>query len=322
MSEVSNAAPAAEPTSVSPEATTSDAIETQADATSEDHELSAEADTSADDRIKAELEKALKRKLKYKVDGEEIEEEIDLSNEDELKRRLSLSKAAQKRMNEAAQLKKDVTAFVDMLGKDPARAMEALGFNYEEMVNSFVQNKLSEMEKSPEQLEREKLQKELEELKAEKERERQAREEAEQQRLQDQYADQFNKDIENAFKEGKYNIPKSPAVLRRIADTLLLAIENGHKNVTVKDVLPIVEKQYLADIHELFGQAPEDKIEHLMGKQASERLRNQRIAQAKAQKKTKTANQIVTHTGDRILGDDKNGQKDKIYMRDFFKNLK
>ena len=57
-----------------------------------------------------------KKKFKYKADGAEIEEELD---DAEVGNRLSLAKAAQKRMQEAASIQKQTQAFYEALQKDP-----------------------------------------------------------------------------------------------------------------------------------------------------------------------------------------------------------
>ena len=55
---------------------------------------------SSGEQAQAQVTPQLK-KFKLKVDGEEFEEELDLSNEAELVKRLQLAKAAEKRITQA-----------------------------------------------------------------------------------------------------------------------------------------------------------------------------------------------------------------------------
>ena len=75
----------------------------------------------------------------------------------------------------------------------------------------------------------------------------------------------------------------------------------------------------MADLHDMFGRTADDKLEKLMGEQTSERLRKQRLARAKAAKKTATANQIAQSTGEKSQPKEEAKAKRSA---DFFRNLK
>jgi hypothetical protein len=324
MSEANSAATPA----VSAESTAANEVLSQAEGLETSGAVEGEDVTSQGDvedaieEAQQEIQKELKKRLKIKVDGQEIEEEIDFNDEEGLRKKLQLAAAAQKRMQESASLKKDIQSFIETLGKNPKQAISDLGYDFDDIVNKYVEEKLIEMEKSPEQIERERMAKELEELRSEKERLAKEKEQAEMQRLQDQYAAQIDKEIDDALNSSNYSLPKSPIVLKRIAETLLLAMDNGYTNVQVKDVLPIVEKQFLSELHEMYGRVPDDRLETLIGKQNSERLRKQRLAKAKSAKKTQTANQIAKPTGQSDKTENPFAKKPKVNMRDFFKSLK
>lgn len=51
----------------------------------------------------------MKKKFQLKVDGEDIEEEVDFSDEEGMKSRLQLARAAKKRMAEAREEKKKLS---------------------------------------------------------------------------------------------------------------------------------------------------------------------------------------------------------------------
>jgi hypothetical protein len=275
-----------------------------------------------DEAVKNAIEQEvrdMKRKFKLKVDGQEIEEEIDLSDEESIKKHLQLSKVAQKRMQESAMLQKDVETFIQQMQKDPINAISQLGVNFDSLAEQYVNQKLEELEKSPEQLEREKQIKELEELKAEREELRQKAEQAEQKRLQEKYVAEIDNDIDAALSDSNFQLPKSPYVVKRMAETMMLAMEKGYHNVKAKDILPVVEKQFHSDFQEMFGRLPEEVIEQMMGKNTVDRLRKYRVSKAR-KAKTQTARQIAKETGQSSKGKEPQSQE-KIPMKDFFKNL-
>src|ERR1700693_3331553 len=120
--------------------------------------------SKADVKKAKENEKRLK-KLKLKVDGQEIEETLDWDDEERLIRELQMSKMGQKRAQQHADLEKQVRSFFQDFGKDPFNAMSQLGMNPEQVIDQYIKQQMEQAKKSPEQLEREKLEKELQRIK-------------------------------------------------------------------------------------------------------------------------------------------------------------
>lgn len=303
---------------------TSGANEAMAEASEETNVsegLDKEQPESSEEAIK-QAEREMKRKFKLKVDGEEVEEEIDWSDEEGLKQKLQLAKVAQKRMQENALLKKDVESFVQSFQQDPVNAMKHLGVNFDDLAEQYVNSKLEELEKSPEELEREKQLKELEDLKKEREELQKAKENAEMERLREKHAMEIDNDIDSALSDNDFQLPKSPYVVKRVAETMMLAMQKGYNDVRAKDVLPIVQKQLHNDFQEMFGRMPEDVIEQVLGKGNLDRLRKKRIEKAKKARraKTQTAKQVAKETGESSKNKEPKA-KEKIPMKDFFNSL-
>jgi hypothetical protein len=228
---------------------------------------------------------SLKKKLKLKVDGREFEEEVDLGDEAYLTRELQKSKAFDKRMQEFAEYKKKVDAFMNAFNEDPEGLLEKMGKNVDELAEKRLRRRVEEMEKSPEQLEREKMAKELEELRLEKKRIQEEKERQEIEALRNQHAMELERDIKQALENADTVLPKrSPLVMHRIGQALFLAMKSGYPNVKVKDVIPLVEKQYKQELSELFKVMPEDTIEALIGKEPLHKWRKSLIAKNKAAK--------------------------------------
>jgi hypothetical protein len=196
---------------------------------------------------------SLKKKLKLKVDGREFEEEVDLGDEAYLTRELQKSKAFDKRMQEFAEYKKKVDAFMNAFNEDPEGLLEKMGKNVDER---------------------------LEKKRIQEEKERQEIE-----ALRNQHAMELERDIKQALENADTVLPKrSPLVMHRIGQALFLAMKSGYPNVKVKDVIPLVEKQYKQELSELFKVMPEDTIEALIGKEPLHKWRKSLIAKNKAAK--------------------------------------
>ena len=119
-------------------------------------------------------EKALRLKLKYKVDGEEIEEELD---EHEIRMRVQKGRGAEKRFEEAARMRKQFEDAVALGKRDPAAAMKQL---FDLDLDSWAEQRLEEKFQDallPEaEREKRQLQKELENYKRQAEEQKAAQE--------------------------------------------------------------------------------------------------------------------------------------------------
>lgn len=226
---------------------------------------------------------SMKKKLKLKVDGRELEEEIDLNDDAYLTRELQKSKAFDKRMQEFAAYKRQVDELVNMLENDPEGLLEKLGKNVDEIAEKRLTKKLEQMQKSPEQLEKEKIAKELEEIRKEAEALKKEKETAQLEAARQQQAAMIERDIKEALSKSDTVLPKNnPEVMRRIGQAMFVAMQNGYHDVTAAQVIPYVEKTYRAELQELFKVIPEDTIEALIGKEPLEKLRKARVAKAKS----------------------------------------
>lgn len=250
----------------------------------------------ADGKITQSQANQLKKTLKLKVDGQEIEETLDFNDEEALKRYIQKSKAFDKRNNEYVQYKSQVDQLLHMLETDPEGLLEKMGYNLDEAAEKRLARKIEEMKKSPEQIEREKMEKELNDLREEKKRIQEEKDKAEMERMRNESAQQIESEISEALSASGSTLPqRNPIVLQRIAQTMLTAMNNGYPNVTAKDVIPLVEKQWREELNSLFSVLPEDTIEMLVGKSNLDRHRKKYVSAKKVQ--TATAKQVAKDTG-------------------------
>lgn len=272
---------------------------------------------------KKKLEAAVKKAYKLKVGGKDVE--VD---EAELLKRAQMGYSADEKWQEAAKMRKQMDGFIQLLQRDPAKALEQMGYDVDKMAEQRIQQRIAEMQKSPEQIEREKLQRELQDMKdRDKAREDEYRTK-ETQRIQDQYAVELENDISSALDNNSYGFPKTPYVVKRIADTMILAVQQGIAtknqrlmNITAKDVLPIVEAEIKQELHDMYSASPDEVFESLIGKDRLNKYRKGKI------KKTATkpaSSSQVKPTGTTELKkaqDQQSSTQKRVNAKDFFKNL-
>jgi hypothetical protein len=273
-----------------------------------------ENDANGEEMTQEEIQE-MKKILKLKVDGQEIDEEIDWNDEESLKKKLQMAHVAQKRMQESAEFKNQVNEFFQLLQTDPTKALTEMGLNVDDLAKNHLETLVKEAEMSPEEKEKVEMQKELENLRKEAKEKEEIAKNAELERMKDQYAAEIEKDISGAI-DAMSDLPKSPYVVKRVADALMLAMNNGYNDVTAKDVLPVVQKQIREEISQMFGAMPEEVLEGFVGKENFDRVRKRRVNKAKKNNiETATA---IKPTGN--VGETQESAK-KQSIKDFFKNL-
>ncbi len=272
------------------------------------------SDLSEEDLKKADKQVA-KLKKKLKVGGKEIE--VD---EDELVKRAQMGYSAEEKWQEAAKMKKQLEGFINLLQQDPASALEKMGFNVDELAEKRIQQRIEEMRKSPEQIKQEQVERELAQLKAEREQERDEAQKREMVRLQEHFAVEIENDISSALDNNTLGLPKSPYVVKRIADTMILAMKHGYKDVKAKDVLPIVQEEIRKELSDMYQASPDEVFEQLVGKDRLTKYRRGKIKKPAA--KTASASDVKP-TGAKEIRQttDDRTPKEKTKARDFFKTL-
>lgn len=258
---------------------------------------------------------AEKLKKKLKVGGKEIE--VD---EDELVKRAQMGFSAEEKWQEAAKMRKQVDSFIALLQKDPASALEKMGFDVDAMAEARIQQRIEEMQKSPEQLELERIRRENEEIKAERERERQEIQTREMQRMQEQFAVQIENDINSALDAPDFGLPKSPYYIKRIADVMIYGLKNK-KDISAKRAAEIVRDEVKQELQQMYSLTPDEVFEQLVGK---DRLNKYRRSKIKPKAKPAATAPDIKPTGTREIEQAKassSQEKTKVRAKDFFRNL-
>lgn len=297
-------------------------------ATNEESEIESSAPVQGDEIDKAlagpskeekkeEVKKSNKRTLKLKVDGEEIDEEIDLDDEEALRKHLQMSKVANKRMSESRELQKQINELMEFVQKNPRGFLKELGMNEEELAEQILSEAIENSKKSPDQIEREKLQAELEKLRKDKDSAEEARKQAEFEKLQEQASKQLESEMLEALDTAK--LPQSPYIVKRVADYLSLALENNI-DLSVKDVLPLVQQELRGDMKQMIAAMGDEVLEEYVGKDRLGSYRKKMIAAAKqAAANTSNAPSSAKETGQKAPSKAPVEAK-KITVRDWLKS--
>lgn len=254
------------------------------------------------------------KKFKLKVDGAEEDFELDMNNEEEVKKHLQMSRASSKRMQESASLRKSAEEFIELLRTNPRKVLTdpSINVDLKNLAQEIINQELEDAAKTPEQLEKEKLQKELQELKDKYKKDEDERKDREFKKLQAEHEEKIQSNIESALSSGQ--IPKTPYTVRKMAEMMMLALENDIE-LEPKDIVPLLRKQMNSDIKELFSASSDDVLEELLGKDNISRLRKRTIAKVKQSQVAQTASSVKpTGTVKKEEAPSK-----KISVRDFLK---
>jgi hypothetical protein len=266
-------------------------IEAKEEAEEEEKEEKKDDSKKKAKKEEKKLDKKLK-KLKLKIDKNEEEIEFDLNDDKFLTEQLQLAKVAQKRMAEFGTLQKEVAAFIEALKNDPASVLQDpnIGIDVKKLAAQIIEREIENSKKSPEQLEREKLEAELKKLQDERKKEQEEAKNRELEQLQQREYERYDMAISNALE--KSDLPKTPYVVKKIADYMLLGLKEGI-DVNPADVLTLVRDDMQKDLKEMFAVMPEEVIENMIGKDTINRIRKKNLVKAKEKPPVPVAKSVV-----------------------------
>lgn len=274
-------------------------VQEQVEEVSEELEVSESADAEVEaesvEELKEEIEEAIDKgateeeiasmvkSFELKVNGKTINKKIDLSDEEAVKRELQKAYAGQQAMQKSAELEKIYAQEIERLKSDPFGVLEELGLNPDELAELRIQQRIEEMKKSPEELAREQMQKELEEARQKLKEQEERAKEAEFAKMQEEAARALDEEISTAL-DAHTTLAASPYIVKKVADTMMWAMDNGFDDVTANDVLDTVEAEVKKEISSMMSQLPEEVMEAYLGQKNLDRLRQKRIKSAQQTK--------------------------------------
>lgn len=204
------------------------------------------------------LQAAIK-KYKVKVDGEDLD--VD---EEELLRGYQLSKASQKRMSEAAQLRQQAEELVKLAKTDPRKLLThpSIGHDLKAFAEQILAEHLEEALMDPKDKELRDTKKRLAEFESAQKAIKDAEDAKQRQALYEHYETDISNKIASALDTS--GLPKNESTVKRMAQYMKLAIDNG-MDVQPADVVELVRNDYVNEVKSLFGSTNEDTMLSLLG---------------------------------------------------------
>lgn len=223
---------------------------------------------------------AERRKYTYKVDGKEVSEDL---SDDDVKKHLSMSKAAYRRMQEAAEAKKQSEQLIRMLRENPEAVFEneqIMGNKkFRDIAEAYLAKQLESEMLTPEQRQQKQMQSELEKYRESERKQKEAQESQQMEQLQQHYAQEFEKNIIKGL--SSQNLPKTPTTVKRMAQLMAKNLEHG-LDLPPEAIAELVRQDYVRDIQELFGSTEADALLSLLGDGVSNKIRQADLKKLKA----------------------------------------
>jgi hypothetical protein len=212
-----------------------------------------------------------KKKFKYKADGAEFEEEL---GDDEITNRLSLAKAAQKRMAESATSKRQIAEFVKQLKEDPMSVLSderIMGSKkFREIAEQFLLKQIEEESLSPQEREYKEKERKLSEYER-KDKERQEQEQqAKAKQLESHYTQTFEKTIISALESS--SLPKNVFTVKRMAELMQKNLQHG-LDLEPQQLAQLVKEDYLAEQRAVIGSASAEQLIAMFGDEVANKIR-------------------------------------------------
>ena len=225
-------------------------------------------------------EQNLKRKFMLKVDGQEFEEEYDLSNEEQIKKDLQLARAAKKRMSEANLSKKEFFELTQKIQKNPLAMIESMGDEGLELIEKMLwEKKIRQQTMSPEQIKQETMEQRLAKYEAQEKAQKEKEEDDTNAAIEAKEAQHYQKVIIDAL--DKSGLPKTPEMAKRAAFLLHKNLELG-LDLDATELVAEMRKEVLDLVKSLVGSSEGEALLNLLGPETAKKIRKHDIATLKA----------------------------------------
>jgi len=257
-----------------------------------------------------DLKEAVK-KWKLKSQGRTRE----ITDEGELLRLAQMGLGAHEKFEQAAKTRKQAEAILELIQKDPGRALNSLGMDVRKLAEEYLVAEAKKMQMTPEEKQKFELQQEIERLKSEKEEFQKQQREEQISRLQAQYEEDIQDQIITAI--DKFKLPKNPKTVSRIAEYMANALENGYE-ATALDVATRVRQDLEEEHRSLYSHFDVEDLIKLLGDDQMKKIRQHDIKKVKA---TAPANPVKTEAVKQPDRSDEGKSKEKQKISDFFADL-
>jgi len=288
-------------------------------------EVQAETETELEEEIKDAIEdgateeevKNMIRQFTLKVDGKEFVREFDLNDEEALTKQFQLAAKGQQSMQELQELKNAYSNELKRLLDDPFAVLKEMDPDFDPLDVSakYIDRLAKEQEMSPEEKANIQRQRDFEEIKAERDALKQAAVDKEQEAQRVALAEEIQTDIMAAL-SGDDELVADRETVALVAENLMWAARNNMHDITAKDVLPTVKDQLRANFQKSASRFKSTAaLKQYMGEDLLNKLREERVEQAKKQVK----NTSSIDTGVSKPDSAKEEKREKIKLSSLFR---
>lgn len=221
-----------------------------------------------------------KKSYKFKIDDQEVTEELA---EEDLVKGYQKAKAADKRFQEAAEVKARTARLLQQLKEDPFKLLQheqLFGKDARAKIEDWLWNQIQLEKMDPKEREALDMREKLKTYETQEKQRAEEAQRAEQAKLKEHYAKEIDKEISEAIKASGKQV--TPYYFKRVAHYMGIALQQG-KHVAAKDVVPLVEQDLQNDLQAMFGTASEEQVLQLLGDQNLEKVRRADVMRAKGQ---------------------------------------
>ena len=246
-------------------------------------------DQEVDEGSEAPAEQAAKpapkvpnvKKFKLKVDGKDEDFDLDMDDEEGIKRHLQMSRAALKRMDEAATTRKQAESFIRRLQSDPVSVLTDpnLGVDFRAVAEKYILSQIEDEMLSPEQKRVQQAEKIIREREEEVKKATEHREAQEAIQLESHYANEHQKKITEALTGS--GLPKTARTVKRMAELMYKNLNMG-LNLEPSQLAQMVKEDYQNEMKELFGSSEGDILVKLMGDDVANKIRKHDLAKLRS----------------------------------------
>lgn len=257
------------------------------------------------------VEAPVKKKYSYKSDGVDHSEEL---SDEEISSKLSLAKAANKRMSEAAQSKKQVEQFVHALQNDPESVLLNENFmgvkKFRDLAEKFILKQIEQESLSPEERAQAEKERKLSAYEAKEKEEMTKQEQAQAIQLEEQYTREYEKVIIDSLTGS--NLPKTPYTIKRMAALMQTNLKNGY-DLTPSQLASMVKEDYAKEYKTNTAALTAEQFIEMYGQEMADKLRKHDLAKFKLSKQAPTPPTTPSP---------QEGQSRRMSSRDYTESLK
>jgi len=252
--------------------------------------------------------KAAIKEWKLKSQGKERR----VTSEAELVRLAQLGLGAHEKFEHAANTRKKAEAILEILQKDPAKALTSMGMDVRKLAEEYLVAEAKKQMMSPEERQKSEIQQEIQRLQEEKAALEAEKQEQRISTLQAKYENDIQDQIIGAIDQ--FKLPKNPKTVARIAEYMANALENGYE-ASALDVATRVRQDLDEEHRSLYSQYNVEDLVKLLGDSQLKKIRQYEVNKVKSKAPAAPLKTGSVSTPNSTSTDDK--PKKKMSMDEF-----